>query len=137
MSRGESGGKWRASLQRRPDRGTARSILFRGIATTVLLVALVVPSDFVPSLKYFVERFEYAGYDLLLATLPSRTEAQPVVIVDVDEASLKAVGQWPWSRDKVAELIATIHRSGAAAIGIDFIFGEPDSLSLAAMAARI
>jgi adenylate cyclase len=52
-----------------------------------------------------------------------------VVIVDIDEQSLRKVGQWPWPRNKVAALMANIGASGALAVGIDIVFAEPDRSS--------
>ena len=52
-----------------------------------------------------------------------------VVIVDLDERSLREVGQWPWPRDTVAALLANVGAGGAAAIGLDIVFAEPDRTS--------
>lgn len=59
-------------------------------------------------------------------TLPTTNSA---VIVDIDEKSLRNVGQWPWPRNKVAELINTISHSGSKVIGLDMIFAEADRTS--------
>lgn len=61
--------------------------------------------------------------------------SQPVTIVEIDERSLDARGQWPWPRTLVAELLQAIGRHEPAAIGIDVIFAEPDRSSPAADAA--
>ncbi len=53
----------------------------------------------------------------------------PVRVVAVDEESLKLLGQWPWPRDKWAELLGKLTKLGAAAIAIDVLFAEPDRLS--------
>ncbi len=52
-----------------------------------------------------------------------------VVIVDIDEKSLKEVGQWPWPRNVVAELVAKIGNSGAKVVGLDIVFAEQDRTS--------
>jgi adenylate cyclase len=49
--------------------------------------------------------------------------------VDIDEASLKAIGQWPWPRTTVADLVTQITQLGAVTIGFDIIFPEPDRMS--------
>lgn len=59
----------------------------------------------------------------------------PVRIVDIDEASLKRLGQWPWPRTRIADMIDTMRSAGAAAIGFDVVFSEPDRTSPQAMAA--
>ena len=53
----------------------------------------------------------------------------PLRIVDIDEDSLKQVGQWPWPRTVLAELVQKLAANGAAAIGFDMVFPEPDRLS--------
>jgi adenylate cyclase len=53
----------------------------------------------------------------------------PVRIVDIDEESLKRIGQWPWPRTVLAKLVETLTADGAAAIGFDIVFPEPDRLS--------
>ncbi len=59
----------------------------------------------------------------------------PVRIVDIDEESLKRLGQWPWPRTRVAALTERIRGAGAATIGFDVMFAEPDRSSpLTAMA---
>ncbi len=71
---------------------------------------------------------------LFLDTLVRRTPAAPpsraAIVVDVDEVSLSAVGQWPWPRYKVAELVEKIAAQHPSAIGLDVLFPEPDRASL-------
>jgi len=50
--------------------------------------------------------------------------------VDIDEKSLDAIGQWPWSRVILATLLRKINSASPAAIGIDIIFPEEDRTSL-------
>lgn len=52
-----------------------------------------------------------------------------IVIVDVDERSLKALGQWPWSRNKIAQVLQNLTDAGAAMIGLDMVFAEKDNSS--------
>jgi adenylate cyclase len=55
--------------------------------------------------------------------------ALPVRIVDIDEESLKRIGQWPWPRTILSELLAKLRDAGAATIGFDIVFPEPDRVS--------
>jgi len=68
-------------------------------------------------------------FDFFQVLRPRPQEIRPVVIVDIDEASLKSIGQWPWPRTTVADLITQITQLGAVAIGFDIIFPEPDRMS--------
>ncbi|HUC47860.1 MAG TPA: adenylate/guanylate cyclase domain-containing protein [Xanthobacteraceae bacterium] len=68
-------------------------------------------------------------FDLFQVLLPRQQTARPVVIVDIDEDSLKEIGQWPWPRTTVADLVTKITELGALCIGFDIIFAEPDRMS--------
>lgn len=56
-------------------------------------------------------------------------EGSPVLIVDIDEESLRRIGQWPWPRDYLALITRYLQDAGAAAIAYDVFFAEPDSSS--------
>ncbi len=53
----------------------------------------------------------------------------PVRIVDIDEASLRDLGQWPWPRNRIAQMVDRLSAMGASAIAFDIVFAEPDRLS--------
>jgi adenylate cyclase len=53
----------------------------------------------------------------------------PVRIVDIDDASLARIGQWPWPRTRIAELLEKLGAGGAAAVAFDVMFAEPDRTS--------
>ena len=76
-----------------------------------------------------LELLRHKIFDLYQNTEPRQAENFPVVIVDIDEASLDALGQWPWPRDVLAELVERITKAGAVAIGMDIVFAEPDRTS--------
>ena len=58
----------------------------------------------------------------------------PVAIVDIDENSLALLGQWPWPRTVIADLVAKVTRMGAIAIAFDVVFAEEDRSSPAVVA---
>jgi len=76
-----------------------------------------------------LEELRARAFDFFQVLRPRQQEQRPVVIVDIDEASLKAIGQWPWPRTTVADLVTHITQLGAIAIGFDIIFAEPDRMS--------
>jgi adenylate cyclase len=77
-----------------------------------------------------------SGFDTLQSFWPRTNDnPQPVRIIDIDEASLKSIGQWPWPRNVVADLVTKLKDLGASAIVFDIVFAEPDRLSPSAMAA--
>jgi len=53
----------------------------------------------------------------------------PVKIIDVDDESLARLGQWPWPRILLADLVEKLTQSQVAAIGFDIVFAEPDRSS--------
>ncbi len=86
---------------------------------------------FILSLKFtsVFERFNHSFTDFQIGLLPQRELSRLPVIVEVDEKSLAAYGQWPWPRFQVAKLLEAIKVSGVNAIGIDALFVEPDRTS--------
>ena len=61
----------------------------------------------------------------------------PVRVIDVDEASLASLGQWPWSRDHLATLVDRLTELGAAAVVFDMLFPEADRMSPQRLAAQL
>ena len=57
--------------------------------------------------------------------------------VDIDDASLSAIGQWPWPRKTTSELVSQIFKSGAAVVGVDILFSEVDRLSLGNLSSQL
>jgi adenylate cyclase len=100
-----------------------------GLARAVCLVLLfaLVPLRVIDPRP--VEELRLRTFDLFQVLRPRAQTSFPVVIVDIDEASLKEIGQWPWPRTTVADLITRITQLGAVTIGLDVIFSEPDRMS--------
>ncbi|HEY0301469.1 MAG TPA: CHASE2 domain-containing protein, partial [Rhizomicrobium sp.] len=76
-----------------------------------------------------LESMRVRTFDLYQSMKPRVATLQPAVIVDIDEASLKAYGQWPWPRTLLADLVTKLSRLGSAVITFDIIFAEPDRMS--------
>jgi len=105
-------------LKARPPRW--RLVFLCGVGAVIVTAVLAV---FPPAL---LGRSDNAAYDLLLRSIRSRPLSGRVVIVDVDERSLTTIGQWPWRRDRIGDLISRLREMGAATIGLDMVFSEPD-----------
>ena len=58
--------------------------------------------------------------------MPKREETTKIVIIDVDERSLKQEGRWPWSREKLAKLVEALQRQQVKLIGFDVVFSEEE-----------
>ncbi|WP_424631383.1 CHASE2 domain-containing protein [Bradyrhizobium sp. SYSU BS000235] len=76
-----------------------------------------------------LEELRVRTFDMYQILQPRVTTQRPVVIVDIDEKSLGKLGQWPWPRTRVADLVKQLTNLGAAAIAFDIVFAEPDRLS--------
>ena len=75
-------------------------------------------------------QLDRALYDARLRLTMPATRDDRVVIVDIDEASLAQIGQWPWDRRQLAALVVELtQRQQVAALGIDSVFAEPDRSS--------
>ncbi|MDY6861923.1 MAG: adenylate/guanylate cyclase domain-containing protein [Thermodesulfobacteriota bacterium] len=74
----------------------------------------------------FLELMELKLYDLRLLFRGALESGGEVVIVVIDEKSLKELGRWPWSRDKIARLINTLTEYNVKVIGFDIIFAESE-----------
>ncbi len=75
----------------------------------------------------FIDRLDAVIYDFTLKSTAPRAVDDRITILDIDEASLKEIGRWPWSRDKMATLVDRLYNEyGIAAMGFDVIFAEPD-----------
>lgn len=103
-----------------------RSRIALGIAFTLL--ALWLQMSGADSSRTVINRLDYLAYDLRLnLTLQEREPgASNVVIVDIDEDSLRAEGRWPWSRDKMGALVTALKAAGVHTIGFDVAFAEAE-----------
>ena len=71
-------------------------------------------------------RLDNTALDLQFRLRGERSPGQEVVLVLIDEKSLKEIGRWPWPRDKQALLVDHIHTGMPAVIGLDIIYAEPE-----------
>ncbi len=119
--------------RRERTRGSGRISRFRQIFSSDRLIALAVLcsaiamylADPLPLQIFRLKVFDYYQ-QLKPRNIP---ENSPVVIIDLDEQSLKEIGQWPWPRTTVAQLLVNLFRNGVAVVGFDIVFAEPDRMS--------
>lgn len=74
------------------------------------------------------QRVEHLIYDqrLVVMPLPERNPDHNIIILDIDERSMQAEGQFPWNRFKMGRLVEKLAEKGALVIGFDVTFPEPD-----------
>jgi len=78
-----------------------------------------------------IEELRLRTFDNFQLIEPRVKTMRPVTIVDIDEKSLSdpKLGQWPWPRTRLAEIITNLTRLGAVVIAFDVVFAESDRLN--------
>ena len=78
----------------------------------------------------FVDQLSAIFYNYRLQLTMPRTVDERIVILDIDEKSLKEEGRWPWSRDRLGLLMDKLFdKYGVAVVGFDVVFAEKDESS--------
>src|ERR1700747_2654975 len=111
-------GKMRRALQQRLP-------VAAGIATLTAFLAAVIllPKTMSEVLRDTAFDIVLAGDQPLRRPVPSDLK---VIVVDIDRASIDALGTWPWPRETMARLVEAVATRRPAAIAIDVLFSEPD-----------
>lgn len=78
-----------------------------------------------------IERLDNAVFDGLMRATADGVAAPGTLVVDIDDVSLSAVGQWPWPRYRLAALVERIAAGRPSAIALDVLLPEADRVSLA------
>lgn len=108
------------------------SQLFHTFLLLALLLGAVVMSFSQARWREQVRNFSFDNYNIIKPRQPS----DRIAIVDIDEASLAEIGQMPWPRTVMGELVRNLSDMGASVIAFDIVFAEPDRSSPHAMAER-
>src|SRR5215469_886714 len=95
-------------------------------AAWAMLALFLLLQAFVPSVFGAARLSLFDSYQRLMGR-DRYTNA--VVIVAIDNESLRKIGQWPWPRRQFARLTSIVTGAGAATVGIDLLFSEPDRQS--------
>ncbi len=94
-----------------------------GLILTVTCVFLYINNN------DFIQAITNYSYDLLLKEVHDPPKTDKVVIIDIDDASLESIGQWPWSRYVVAQLNDKLLEAGSSVVVYDIVFAEKDRTS--------
>lgn len=105
--------KWSSRLPKSVMRSVASQ---RTLTGAVFLIALVLLQVFGAA------RLVDNNLRTVMFTLDQRPVSGEIVLVDIDAASLEAIGEWPWKRSVHAELIDRLAEAGAADIALDVDF---------------
>lgn len=76
-----------------------------------------------------LDRFNALVFDAYQNLKPRQPAGSPIAVVDIDDTSIGSLGQWPWPRTVLAEIVDRLTAAGAGVIGFDVLFAEPDRTS--------
>lgn len=103
-----------------------KRLLTHGLASLIVSIVLVYLYYNVPDgLQSLDNRLRDSMFQL---RGPIETTGK-VAIVDIDERSLRELGQWPWGRRDIAQILYQLTLAGASVIGLDMVFAEEDKRS--------
>jgi adenylate cyclase len=110
-------------------RWTTRLSPFR----VALLATLFLCLAYVPlSRTAAVQQIEAQLLDVRFRLRPQAPPSDDVVLVLIDDESIREIGRWPWSRAVMADAIARLGAAGARTIGFDLLLAEPERAALPA-----
>ena len=103
--------------------------LFRTILSFSLISIFLLYSISVLPIPFF-QQLENLAYDAKLNLSLPNTIDKRIVIVDIDEKSLKEIGHFPWSRDVVSTMVSNLfNKYNAKVVGFDIVFAEKEESS--------
>ena len=76
-----------------------------------------------------LERLSLFCFDIYQKAAPREAGDVPIRVVDIDDGSLSQIGQWPWPRSVVAQLVDKLREAGVAVVAFDIDFAEPNRTS--------
>ena len=87
------------------------------------VIGIIAFFGLIPNSLY--QRVEQLAYDQLMSWSAEYAEDHRIVLVDIDESTIKEIGSWPWPRDQMATLIETLLADyQIAVLGVDVVFPD-------------
>ena len=109
--------------------GPERGPRFGGRVRWIGLALLAALAALLWAQPAWVSRIQLLWFDACQAIAPRAVSALPATIVEIDQKSIVALGQWPWPRTVLGELVREIARAKPVAIGLDILMPEADRSS--------
>ncbi|TAL28621.1 MAG: adenylate/guanylate cyclase domain-containing protein [Alphaproteobacteria bacterium] len=106
----------------------------RWVQVSILLMLLVTAVGIRFLAPPFIGHMMQFTFDAYNRMMPREPAGENVVIVDIDEESLRRVGQWPWPRTVIGDMAVTLRQMGAKVVAFDIAFSEADRTSPARIA---
>jgi len=106
-----------------------KAFSFDRMVGLALLFVLLAVSRLDPYPVEFLREKSFDVYQRIKPRVVPAPEDRMVTIIDIDERSLKEIGQWPWSRKVLAKLVMNLHNLGVGVTAFDIVFAEPDRMN--------
>jgi adenylate cyclase len=96
----------------------------RALALALALLATVIlQTSLAPTMQGWNDRLTSRTW----ALADGSTQERRVVVIDIDEKSIQALGTWPWPRDRVAQLLQALDQQGVGLKIVDILFDGPQA----------
>ena len=114
-----------------------RAFSFDRLVGLIMLSAFLVVYWINPYPVEFVRNKTFDFFEKLQPRPIPAPGTSPVIIIDLDEESLNEIGQWPWPRNILADMVRNLFVMGVGVVGFDMAFPEPDRMNPAVIADSI
>ncbi len=120
-------------------RAAATDIRIRSNVWYLLLIFFCITAAVILQISdpWFVKTMRNMVFDEYQRLDSAPAPTRETRIVAIDDQSLSAMGQWPWPRSKMRDIINTLAANGAGAIGFIIHFSEPDNMSVEQFVKRL
>jgi adenylate cyclase len=105
-----------------PLRARRSSAILLSLCVSILLFIIIYLQ---PAPLVYLQR---KLYDSSLALCPPHPSTRSACVVDIDERSVREVGEWPWPQESMARLVGAIAAGGPRLIGLDPCVDDKTSL---------
>jgi len=102
-----------------------RGVYLYGLLTGLALLGLILLLKFLN--PGFLQNIELKFIDLFFQVRGVRPVSDKIVIVAIDEKTIRSIGRWPWQREKTADLVKKLTGYGCDTVGFDIVFSEPET----------
>ncbi len=98
-------------------------LIYLAIATVASLLALFLYRSANPVIQQIDLRLKDVRFRLRGPIKPD----PHVVVIAIDNKSIKEIGRWPWSREVTGQLVKSLKNYGVSVIALDMVFAEPQA----------
>jgi adenylate cyclase len=107
-------------------RRLSKFFILRWVAFVVLALIVWLRVEDFEQVKFLRQNVLFDQFQQFSPYVPPEPQT---AIIDIDEESIAAMGQWPWSRYDIAVMVQVLMQLGAKVVGFDVVFSEADRTS--------